>query len=210
MSWKLPIFRQSCLNKLPNAVAALLFVALPLCCCGLIFGQYPVERFILKQRYAKLQSYEQQIASNPGDIGAAEGIVRYLGKPDHETRGMALRALGRVESSRLDEIQLIAPYLSHEDHYTRRDAILAVRDRGDEASVILDEVIACLDDPVGIDVRVFAAQVLGHLGADAARSLPALREVTNAHQNSPFHDEFVRSVQQIESALEDQDRGLQP
>lgn len=112
-------------------------------------------------RSAKIQSFEQRIESDPDDADAAAGIVRYLDKSDHETRGMALRALGRVESDRLDEIQLIAPNLSHRNHYTRRDAILAVKDRGDEAVEILDEVIACLDDPIGIDVRVFAAEVLG-------------------------------------------------
>lgn len=175
-----------------------------------MFGQYPAQRFILNQRSAKMQSYEQRIASDPDDARAAEGIVRYLGKSDHETRGMALRALGRVESTPLDEIQLIAPYLSHEDHYTRRDAILAVKDRGDEALVILDEIIACLDDPIGSDVRVFAAEVLSNLGADAARALPALREAATAQENSAFRDEFARSVQQIESTLEDQDREIRP
>ncbi|MFI4861575.1 MAG: HEAT repeat domain-containing protein [Phycisphaerales bacterium JB063] len=210
MSRKVSTLWRTCLNKLPTIVAAVMFVLLPLCCCGFMFGQYPVQRFILNQRSAKMQSYEQRIASDPDDARAAEGIVRYLGNSDHETRGTALRALGRVESAPLDEIQIIAPYLSHEDHYTRRDAILAVKDRGDEAVTILDEIIACLDDPVGIDVRVFAAQVLSNLGADAARALPALREAATAQENSPFHDEFARSVQQIESTLEDQDREIWP
>ena len=175
-----------------------------------MFGQYPVQRFILNQRFAKMQSYEQRIASDPDDAGAAEGIVRYLGKSDSHTRGMALRALGRVESTPLDEIQLIAPYLSHEDHYTRRDAILAVKDRGDEAIEILDEVIACLDDRTGIDVRVFAAEVLSSLGAGAAHALPALREAAAAPENTPFHSELARYVEQIEAAVEERDRAIQP
>lgn len=187
-----------------------MFVILPLCCCGFMFGQYPIQRFILNQRFAKMQSYEQRIASDPDDAGAAEGIVRYLGKSDHETRGMALRALGRVESTPLDEIQLIAPYLSHEDHYTRRDAILAVKDRGDEAVTILDEIIACLDDPVGLDVRVFAAEVLSNLGADAARALPALREAATAPGNASFDDMFERYVLRLEAAIEERDHAIQP
>jgi len=164
----------------------------------------------LNARVEKLESYEQRLATDPNDDEAAQKIARYLDSSSSNTVGMALRSMGRIESSALDEIQLIAPFLSHEDHYTRRAAILAVKDRGDEAILILDEVIACLDDPVGVDVRVYAAQVLRNLGADAARALPALREASSDPGNVSFRDEFERSVQRLEAAIEEEGREIRP
>lgn len=199
-----------CREKLQAVLLAVLILGAPVCCCGFLFGQYPLERMILRHRADKLEAAEQRLATDPHDDDAAQLIVRYMNSSDSTTVGMALRSMGQVDSATLDEIHLIAPYLSHDDHYTRRSAILAVKDRGDEAIQILDEVIACLDDPVGIDVRVFAGEVISTLGVDAALALPALRAAAVAPENESFHDEFTRYVQRLEAAIEDHSREPQP
>ncbi|MEM6260007.1 MAG: HEAT repeat domain-containing protein [Planctomycetota bacterium] len=168
---------------------------------AVLFLQYPLERFLLQDDFARLDSIEQAVEQGTATRDDLSELEQRAGSSNRYIQNNALRVIGRIKAPDFDEVEILSRYLLDSEHVIRRSAILAMKDQGSDALVAIDYIRACmLHDPSQVDVAVFAAQVLGSFGADAEPALDDLREARS--RDEVFRDMYDRAIKQIEDDLE--------
>jgi len=88
--------------------------------------------------------------------------------------------------------------LNSQDAVTRREAVKALGQLGEEGAVAVPALVRMLNDP-NDDIRVSVAESLGRIGPDAAIALPAL-EKARKDKYGPVQEAAAEAIKRIKGS----------